>query len=75
MQHPTLPEVLGFVPAWGTAESRVLTRLGDKLPPMHMRSYMQPVRDGEIVGRHSAGVQIDPGNYQGRHLEAQAVAA
>lgn len=70
MQHPTLPEVLGFVPAWGTAESRVLTRLQVNLSPMHMRNS-----DGEIVGRHSAGVQIDPGTYQGRHRAAEVAAA
>lgn len=75
MQHPTLPETLGFTPAWADARARIERRLREDLRPMHMRRYMLPLKDGEIVGVHSAGVQIDPGDYQGRHRAAEVTAA
>ncbi|MGV0805772.1 hypothetical protein [Mycolicibacterium setense] len=68
-------EILGFTPAWADGLARVQRRLQEKLWPMHRRDYMQPVEPSEVVGAHSAGVQIDSGDYQGRHRATEVAAA
>ena len=55
---------LGGLPA----ERRLQARLNANVTPAMSTT-------GLVVGRHSAGVQIDSGDYQGRHRAAEVAAA
>lgn len=68
MPEPTVTDTGRYYPhaPWASPEKRVLMRLE------------QGGTEGVVIpgrGRHAIAVEIDPGDYQGRHRAAEVAAA